>query len=90
MPTVKFTYALNRFFPNLEETLVEGQNLVDILAAIDGKYPGIKNYIVDERGSLRQHVNIFLDGELIKDKNRLDEKLGAVKEVFIMQALSGG
>ena len=90
MPTVKFTYALKRFFPQLKEIPVTSNNLPDLLKAIDSQYPGIQSYIVDERGSLRKHVNIFIDGELIKDREKLSDVFSEESEVFIMQALSGG
>ncbi len=90
MPTVKFTYALKRFFPLLKETPAQGSSLSDILQSIDQQYPGIQSYIVDEKGSLRKHVNIFIDGELIKDREKLSDSFSENSEVFIMQALSGG
>lgn len=90
MPTVKFTYALRRFFPHLKETTVQVASLPELLQAIDSEYPGFQSYIVDEAGALRKHVNIFIDGELIKDRIRLSDSFGENSEVFIMQALSGG
>ena len=90
MPTVKFTYALKRFFPDLKELPVQSDSLPSLLNNIDQQYPGIQNYIVDERGSLRKHVNIFIDGELIKDREGLSDVVGEKSEVYIMQALSGG
>ena len=59
MPTVKFTYALRRFFPQLKDTPVTSTGLPDLLRNIDGQYPGIRNYILDEQGALRKHVLIF-------------------------------
>ena len=90
MPTVKFTYALKRFFPTLKETPVTSDSLNGLLEHIEQQYPGIQNYIVDERGALRKHVNIFIDGELIKDREKLSDPFSENSEVFIMQALSGG
>ena len=90
MPTVKFTYALKRFFPQLKETSVQSGTLPDLLESIDQQYPGIQHYIVDERGALRKHVNIFIDGELITDREQLSDAFSENSEVYIMQALSGG
>ncbi len=90
MPTVKFTYALKRFFPQLKDTPVKSETLPNLLQTIDRHYPGIQSYIVDERGSLRKHVNIFIDGELIHDRETLGDTFGENSEIFIMQALSGG
>ncbi len=90
MPTVKFTYALRRFFPKLKDTPVSSSGLPELLQSIDAQYPGIRNYIVDERGALRKHVLIFIDGEQISDRSTLTDKFGENSEVYIMQALSGG
>jgi hypothetical protein len=90
MPTVKFTYALNRFFKGLKDTPARGSTLGEILKEIDGNYPGIRSYIVDEQGCLRRHVNIFIDGKLINDRTKLSDKFSANSEIYIIQALSGG
>ncbi len=32
------------------------------------RHPGLAAYIVDERGALRKHVNIYVDSELVRDR----------------------
>ena len=66
------------------------QRISDIRAHIDRQWPGIKGYIVDDQGKLRQHVNIFIDGELIQDREGLSDPLRPESEVYFFQALSGG
>ena len=90
MATVKFTNALKRFFPDLQPLSVAAQSLQEILSELNVKYPGLNTYIVDERGQLRKHVNIFIDGRMIEDRESLTDRLDDVKEIYIMQALSGG
>ncbi|GAB4250742.1 MAG: hypothetical protein Kow0027_14280 [Saprospiraceae bacterium] len=90
MPTVRFTYALKRFFPTLREMEIQAATLPELLEVVNDTHPGLKNYVVDERGSLRKHVNIFVNGSLIADRNRLTDPIGEDSEVYIMQALSGG
>jgi molybdopterin converting factor small subunit len=90
MPKVKFTSALKRFFPSLSETKLEATNIRAVLAKLEENYPGIGSYIVDDAGQLRQHVNIFLQGELIKDRIHLSDEVKPNDEVLIFQALSGG
>jgi molybdopterin converting factor small subunit len=69
---------------------VQAQNVADVLHSLNQRYPGIKDYLVDEQGRLRQHVNIFIGDKLIKDKLKLTDPVAEGDEVFIMQALSGG
>lgn len=90
MPTIKFTYALKRFYPSLGEIEVEAISLPEVLEKIDEQYPGIKSYLIDERGTLRKHVNIFVDGSLIDDRENLSDKIDSKSEIYFMQALSGG
>jgi len=90
MPTIKFTYALKRFFPRLKDTSATGKTLADIFKEIETNYPGLQSYVLDERGSLRRHVNIFIDGKMINDRNKLSDAFSPGSEIYIMQALSGG
>ena len=90
MPTVKFTYALKRFFPKLKDTPAHANSLPDIFKEIERSYPGLTSYLLDETGSLRRHVNIFIDGKMINDRTRLGDTFSANSEIYIMQALSGG
>ncbi len=90
MPTIRFTSALRRFFPSLKEQEVAGGTVAEVLEEAEALYPGLKDYVLDEQGRLRQHVNIFLGGELIEDKERLQDKVGEKDEVYVFQALSGG
>jgi len=90
MPTVKFTYALKRFFPGLSQTPAKGATLTAILDEMEVSYPGLRSYVLDEQGNLRKHVNIFIDGTMIKDRANLSDPFSDSSEIYIMQALSGG
>lgn len=90
MVVVRFTRHLKRFFPNLTEVEVEGETVRQIIGAVDERFPGIDAYVLDEAGRLRKHVNIFVNGEMIADRQGLSDTVADGAEVFIMQALSGG
>ncbi|MDN5210995.1 MoaD/ThiS family protein [Fulvivirgaceae bacterium BMA12] len=90
MPTIKFTYALKRFYPGLKEVSIAADTVADVVRKLDEIYPRMSTYIVDERGALRKHVNIFIGSTIIEDKISLADKVRDDDEVYIMQALSGG
>ena len=90
MPTVRFTYALKRFFPGLKEESAGGKSFPEIFTELEKNYPGISSYLLDEQGSLRKHVNIFIDGKLISDRKTLSDSFNINSEIYIIQALSGG
>jgi molybdopterin converting factor small subunit len=90
MATVRFTYALKKFFPNIGDINAGGKTLREILTEVESKHPKIKNYLLDDQGKLRDHVNIFIDGVLIRDRKNLSDQFSPDSEIYIMQALSGG
>ena len=91
MAKVKFTRHLVRFFPTLTDNIsVPGDNVAEILKAVDQQFPGLANYIINEHGQLRRHVNIFVNGELIHDRQTLSDAVTDEQLIYIFQALSGG
>ena len=89
MPRVLFT-------PNLEQFLacpprdVEGATVADALEAVFEQSPEMRSYVLDEQGRLRKHMNIFVDGRTVTDKETLTDSVSTSSEIFVMQALSGG
>lgn len=59
MPQLRFARHLQRIFPDLKDGPFEGKTMAEVIAAVNHHYPGLADYIIDERGVLRQHVNIF-------------------------------
>ncbi len=64
--------------------------MAEVLAEVEKEFPGISEYLLDEQGELRKHINIFLRGELIADRVKLSDRVGEQDEVLVFQALSGG
>jgi molybdopterin synthase sulfur carrier subunit len=60
------------------------------LARLWTECPGIRDRVLDERGRVRPHINIFVDGENIRYTGGLEAAVPANAEVFIIPAVSGG
>ena len=90
MAHVRFTRHLLRYFPELSETRLEAATVASLIAELDRRYPGLAAYLVDDQGSLRQHVNVFVDDEMVRDRLALSDTLSKDSTVYVMQALSGG
>jgi molybdopterin converting factor small subunit len=90
MVRVKCTSHLYKFFPGLSELQLEAQTVAQVVAVLDDRFPGLADYVVDETGALRKHVNIFIGDTMIDDRQHLQDALKSGDLVFIMQALSGG
>ena len=52
--------------------------------------PQLRGYVLDDQGHLRKHVIVFIDGQRVRDYEKLDDALLASSEVHVLQALTGG
>lgn len=92
MPNVKMTQHLFRYFPQLANRTitVPAGSVADILRAINEMAPGFTDYVLDEQGALRRHVNLSINDSLVIDKKTLSDRVQDDGTVYIFQALSGG
>lgn len=90
MAKVKFTSNLLRFFPSLTSQSFKAESIKELIEALESRFPGLASYLIEEKGNLRAHVNIFIGSELIKDRAGLSDVIRPEDEVYIMQAISGG
>jgi len=90
MAHVAFTPHLSRYFPELRSAEVEAGTVAELVAGLERAHPGLASYLVDERGRLRQHVNVFVDGRRVHDRDGLQDALRRESQVYVAQALSGG
>ncbi len=89
MPQVVFTANLRRYV-SCDEMEVDGTSVRMVLEKIFAQVPNLQGYILDDQGQLRQHVLIFVDGEMVLDRKGLSDLVKPSSEIYVMQALSGG
>jgi len=65
-------------------------SLAEALALLWRDCPGLRDRIVDERGAMRPHVNVFVDGEDIRWAGGFATPVREGSEVTILPAISGG
>ncbi|MFZ5547210.1 MAG: MoaD/ThiS family protein [Pseudomonadota bacterium] len=89
MPTIRFTPQLHRFIVTPEVHSRAG-SLRPALEDAFATNPQLRGYVLDDQGSLRANVVVFIDGERCRDRVRLDQPLQPGSAVYVLQALSGG
>ena len=88
--------AIVHVTPNLqrhvttETASVEGRTVAEVLQAYLPQFPALRGYVLEDAGSLRKHMAIFVNGTVIHDRVKLSDPVPADGEVYIMQSLSGG
>lgn len=71
------------------ETIV-GATVRAVLEGVFATNPRLRGYVLDDQGTLRHHMMVFVDGSPIQDRAGLTDPVGDSSEVYVMQALSGG
>jgi molybdopterin converting factor small subunit len=45
------------------EHQLDGGTVIELLRALEAHHPDLCGWIVDERGCIRRHINVFVNGE---------------------------
>jgi molybdopterin converting factor small subunit len=62
----------------------------EALTALGKRSPRALERIMDERGSVRRHVNVFVNGESIRFLDGLDTPAPQGSTILVLAAVSGG
>lgn len=85
--TVELPAALLRLFPGAEpEIALPAATVADVMAALDARWPGMRDRLCDSTPAVRRHINVFVDGA----RAALDTPLRPGAKIFILTAISGG
>ena len=90
MPTVHLPAALKDYAAGRRRLDVAGGTVAVVLTALGQAHPGVGQRVLDERGALRPHVNVFVNGESIRYLAGLATPVTERDEVWILPAVSGG
>lgn len=72
------------------QVAAEGSTLGAVLDDLGRRLPVLERRLRDERGLLRPHVLVFVDGLMVRGAAELDTPVRDGTEVFIAPAVSGG
>jgi len=84
-----FAASIQRHVPVPERNVAAG-SVNEALAAVFADEPRLRGYILDDQGSLRRHLAVFVDGRPVRDRRRLSDPVEETSRIYVVQALSGG
>lgn len=89
MVGIEFAKAFRRYV-ECPGASVEATSVGAALDAYFRLFPAVRSYVVDDAGSVRQHVAVFLNDDLIVDRVALTDPVADGDRLHVFQALSGG
>lgn len=60
------------------------------LEELEQRYPALYRNVCDESGTVRRHINLFVNTSHVRDRDGLDTALEADDVITILPAISGG
>jgi molybdopterin synthase sulfur carrier subunit len=79
--------SLLMLFPTAERRpKVEAATVGEVIDRLDERWPGMRDRLCDAGPTIREHINVFVDGE----RARLDTPVTPGSTVHVIPAVSGG
>jgi len=86
MAKITLPSTLARLASGQSELEIEGPTAGVLLRRLEERHEALRGWILDERGRLRAHVNLFVNDA----PGSLESPVGAGDELHVLQAISGG
>ena len=86
MAVVRLRQPLKRLAGDRAEHTIDGRTVGELLQQLERAHPAASGWILDERGVLRRHINVFVNGEPGEQETRVVDG----DTVDVLPAISGG
>ena len=87
---VRIPTPLRKLTNNEEVIEVHAATIGEAITELQGRYPGIKERLIDETGGVRRFVNVYVNEEDIRFLQNQETKLKDGDEISIIPAIAGG
>ena len=88
--TVRIPTTLRPMSGGNKTVEVEPGTLSEVIAGLEAAHPGFADRLLDEDGSLRKFVNVFVDDDDVRYLDGLDTQVADGITVSIIPAVAGG
>ncbi len=77
---------LRKLAGGITEQRLDGETVIGLLRGLEREHPALSGWIVDETGTIRRHINVFVNGERGREQTavRHDDR------VEVLPAITGG
>jgi sulfur-carrier protein len=86
MAVVRLRAPLRELAGGRADHTVEGTTVLDVLRALEGAHPAMAGWVLDERGFIREHVNVFVNG----NEGAEGTAVGPNDRVHVLPSITGG
>jgi molybdopterin synthase sulfur carrier subunit len=87
---VRIPTPLRKLTGGKAELEAEGRTVREVFDHIERMHEGIQRKIFDEGGELRRFINVFVNGEDVRQRGGVETPVKAGDEVSVVPAIAGG
>lgn len=86
MALVSLRGPLRKLAGGSSQLELEGATVIELLRGLEDRHPEISGWILDERGRVRRHINVYVNG----DRGAEETPVSAGDRVEVLPAITGG
>jgi molybdopterin synthase sulfur carrier subunit len=86
MAVVRVRGPLKQLAGGCSEHVVQGATIAESLGAFEAAHPAVGGWVLDERGLIRPHIGVFVNGE----RGREATVVATGDRIEVLPAISGG
>jgi molybdopterin converting factor small subunit len=86
MAVVSVRGPLRKLAGGRAEHELDGATVVELLRGLEQRHPDVSGWILDERGRIRRHINVFVNGE----RGAEQTVVASGDRVEVLPAITGG
>ena len=90
MTAVRIPPVLRQQAGNQKKVEVTGATVGEALESLLGQYPGLREQVFTEDGSLNRFVNVYVNGRDVRYEQELATPVAESDEVILLPAMAGG
>lgn len=88
--TVRVPTPLRRAAGGARDVQADGASVSSVIEDLERRYPGFKDRLCEDDGTLRRFINIYVNGEDIRYAQGIETTVKDGDELSIIPAVSGG
>src|SRR2546425_13332096 len=88
--TVRLPGALRDATGGQTKLIASGATLREVIAEIDRRHPGFASRVLDDMGSIRSYINVYIGEEDARARGGASAAVPDGSEVMVIPAMAGG
>jgi molybdopterin converting factor small subunit len=86
VPVVRLRAPLKDLAGGNSDVELPGSSVGEVLRALERSWPKTTGWVLDEQGRVRRHVNVFLNGERVRE----DAAVAPGDRLHVLPSITGG